>query len=131
MTSTPLFSNMLDPELDRAFSRLCADVDSGLLHGLLQDVDEHVVQAHEALALNEFLDVSTAEKIATVLKGLLKDIEKYPQPKQRLVIGAARYFVRSQDAQNDMKSLLGFDDDATVLNYVLAELGHHEKRITL
>lgn len=131
MNSLPLFSNMLDPEIDKIFSLLCTDVHMDLIQSLENAVDEHVEQIRTALTVNEFLDISTAEKIASTLKSLLSDIKIYPRNKQQLVVGAARYFVRSQDIHDDMRSLLGFDDDVAVLNFVLAELGHHEKRITL
>jgi hypothetical protein len=48
-----------------------------------------------------------------------------------LIVGASRYFIRNHDVQDDTKSLLGFDDDTAVLNYVLVELGHGEMRIKL
>jgi len=131
MTTLPLFSNMLNPETDRKFAGLCQDANGDLITQLLQDIETHVAQARLALRGNEFLDVTTAEKIATTLKKLLGKIDAYPIDKQRLVIGAARYFIKSNDAQADLNSLLGFDDDVEVLNYVLVELGHKEMRITL
>lgn len=131
MTTLPLFSNMLNPETDRKFAGLCQDANGDLITQLLQDIETHVGQTHLALRGNEFLDVTTAEKIATTLKKLLGKIDAYPIDKQRLVIGAARYFIKSNDAQADLNSLLGFDDDVEVLNYVLVELGHKEMRITL
>jgi uncharacterized membrane protein YkvA (DUF1232 family) len=131
MTSTPLFSHILDTEINRAFTHLCVDADPDLLPMLIKDVEQHVFQVRIALVANEFLDVAMAERIAALLKNLLANIESYPAPKQRLIVGASRYFVRSHDAQSDLSSLLGFDDDAAVLNYVLVELGHDELRIQL
>jgi hypothetical protein len=131
MNSLPLFSHILNPEVDQKFSLLCEDVSVDALPELLKEVHQHVLHVRQALAINEFLDVTTAEKIADRLTKLLRDIEKYPQSKKRLVIGAARYFVKSNDAQADLISLLGFDDDVAVLNYVLVELGKSELRISL
>ena len=124
-----MFSHMLDPEIDRTFAKLCVDVEHALLSSLAKDVEQHVARAREALAVNEFLDVAMADKLASLLVGLINKIEKYPREKQKLIVGAARYFIRSQDAQDDMRSLLGFDDDLAVVNYVLIELGHPEMRI--
>lgn len=131
MTTAPLFPHMLDPEIDNAFARLCVDVETALLPNLVKDVEQHVLQVRVALSANEFLDIAMAERIAKLLMNLLGRIESYPQPKQRLIVGASRYFIRSNDAQSDLSSLLGFDDDAAVLNYVLVELGHGELRIKL
>ncbi len=131
MASTPLFSHLLDPEIDKTFTCLCVDLVPDLLPMLIKDVKQHVSQVRIALVANEFLDVALAERIAKLLMDLLGRIESYPAPKQRLIVGASRYFVRSNDAQADLSSLLGFDDDAAVLNYVLVELGHGNLRIKL
>jgi uncharacterized membrane protein YkvA (DUF1232 family) len=131
MTSTPFFSHMLNPEMDGKLAALCGDVETGLVTQLILDVQRHVGDVHQALKLNEFLDVSTAERIAAILVNLLGKIELYPKEKQRLIVGATRYFVKNNDAQADLDSLLGFDDDVEVLNFVLVELGQSEKRIKL
>lgn len=131
MKAITLFPHMLDPEIDKIFSQLCVDAESDLLPVLIKDVGQHVSQVRMALEMNEFLDVAMAETIAKLLLDLLGSIESYPQPKQRLIVGASRYFVRSHDVQADLSSLLGFDDDAAVLNFVLVELGHGELRIKL
>jgi uncharacterized membrane protein YkvA (DUF1232 family) len=122
---------MLEPDVDHRFSSLCEDMDHNMLPALFKDVEQHLSRVQKALKHNEFLDVSTAERIAEIVKKLLGDIEKYPQNKRKLIVGAARYFVKSDDAQADLNSLLGFDDDVAVLNYVLIELGHTEMRISL
>jgi len=122
---------MLDPEVDRRFALLCDVVDGLALPGLIEDIQQHVLNVHKALEFNEFLDVGMAEKIAALLKKLLGEINKYPESKKKMIIGAVRYFVKSNDAQADLTSLLGFDDDVAVLNYVLVELGHADLRLPL
>jgi hypothetical protein len=129
MSTTPLFSHILEPSLNKKFFALCEDADGALALRLYREVDEHVDNVRLALKSNEFLDVVIVEKIAGILKNLLVKIETYSKEKQRLIVGAARYFVKSNDAQADLGSLLGFDDDVEVLNYVLAELGHNDMRI--
>jgi len=47
------------------------------------------------------------------------------------VIGAARYFVSTQDVNPGTKSVLGLDDDASMLNYVLAAIGRTDLLIEL
>jgi len=131
MNSLSLFSHMLDPEVDRRFALLCDVVDGLALPGLIEDIQQHVLNVHKALEFNEFLDVGMAEKIAALLKKLLGEINKYPESKKKMIIGAVRYFVKSNDAQADLTSLLGFDDDVAVLNYVLVELGHADLRLPL
>ena len=80
---------------------------------------------------NEFIDITLAENIAQTLRQLLRELAIYPENKRRLIVGAARYFMRSQDAQADLESILGFDDDAAVLNYVLKEIGRSDLKVEL
>ena len=37
-----------------------------------------------------------------------------------------RYFLREDDGDADLDSVLGFDDDAEVMNAVVTHLGHGE-----
>jgi uncharacterized membrane protein YkvA (DUF1232 family) len=131
MKPLPFFAHILDLEIDKKFSLLCEDLSEDGRTELLKEVHQHVFRARQALAVNEFLDVGMAERIAKTLVALLREIENHPQSKRRLVVGAARYFVKSNDSQADLTSLLGFDDDVAVLNYVLVELGKSEWRISL
>ncbi|MEM1033222.1 MAG: hypothetical protein AAF928_15520 [Myxococcota bacterium] len=47
-----------------------------------------------------------------------------PDHERRLVQAAVRYFLIEDDAEADLDSILGLDDDARVLNAVLTHLGH-------
>lgn len=47
-----------------------------------------------------------------------------PEPTRRLIQAAVRYFVIEDDADGDLDSILGLDDDAEVVNAVLRHLGH-------
>jgi hypothetical protein len=96
MTTIPLFPHLLDTEIDKAFTRLCADAEPSLLPLLVKDVEQHVLQVRIALSANEFLDIGMAERIAKLLINLLGRIESYPQPKQKLIVGASRYLVQPQ-----------------------------------
>ncbi len=128
---TPMFSNLLNPNLDKAFVPLCDALPVETLPELRQQVQEHVGHVRLTLHHNEFLDVTTAEKIAETLCRLFDQYPSYPTFKQRLIVGAARYFVYSHNSQPDLESLLGFDDDVAVLNFVLVELGEQALRLDL
>jgi uncharacterized membrane protein YkvA (DUF1232 family) len=56
------------------------------------------------------------------LLGTLK--ETTPESTRRMVQAAVRYFLIEDDADGDLDSILGLDDDAEVINAVLAKLGH-------
>ena len=65
---------------------------------------------------NALVDASL--KLLSTLK------EETPEPTRRAVQAAVRYFVIEDDADSDLDSILGLDDDAEVLNAVLSHLGH-------
>ena len=127
----PLFPNMLDPSLEKIFAPLCADISPVEITELHEQIAVHILNVRSALRHNEFIDLTLAENIAQTLNLLLSELANYPENKRRLIIGAARYFTRGQDAQADFSSILGFDDDAVVLNYVLKEIGRDDLKVGL
>jgi uncharacterized membrane protein YkvA (DUF1232 family) len=129
--SLPLFPNMLDPKLEKVFASLCGVITPRQVAELNKQIAAHLISVREALRYNEFIDLALAERIANTLTVLLEELANYPEGKQKLIVGAARYFTRDQDAQADFASILGFDDDATVLNYVLIKIGRIDLKVEL
>jgi uncharacterized membrane protein YkvA (DUF1232 family) len=70
---------------------------------------------------------NTLAEASLRLLGTLK--EGTPESTRRLVQAAVRYFVIEEDADSDLDSILGLDDDAEVLNAVLRKLGHADWQI--
>lgn len=79
--------------------------------------------------VNQALDRATAEAVAHRLTVLLGEITCLPEHQRLLVIGAARYFVRSLNIQPDFNSPVGFKDDVTVLNFLLRQIGSEEMEL--
>ena len=127
----PGFEYQLSPRLDRLFSPLCIELSQTEIELLIQAISDHMQKIRDALRYNEFLDIQTAERISEILLTLLQRYPNYPKNKRAMIVGAARYFVFSNDAQSDLTSLLGFDDDVAVLNYVLDQIGHSDLRIPI
>ena len=126
-----LFGRGLDPELEKHFAPLCTSVDPREFDELRTAVGDHVAWIRTELQNNEFLDIKTAENIAQALIVILDDFNEYPEPRQKLIVGAARYFVSPLDADPDTSSLLGLDDDVAVLNYVLESIGKPQLKVEL
>ena len=67
--------------------------------------------------------LDTARKIAGVLKELLTSA---PEGKYKYAQAAARYFLEDLDAEGDLVSESGFDDDRLVVNSVAHHFGRPE-----
>lgn len=127
----PPFDRSLEPRLERVFNPLCAVLSENQARALIGEIQSHLHVIRSTLARNEFLDVALAEQIALALQTVLRDYAKHSQTHRAFIVGAARYFVLSHDAEEDLRSLLGFDDDATVLNFVLDAIGRPELKVNL
>ena len=76
---------------------------------------------------HEFLDRSTADRIALQLDSLLSWLGAHPNPDSaRLIHVAVRYFVEDDDGESDFDSPIGFDDDAEVVEAVARMLGQQD-----
>ncbi len=70
------------------------------------------------------LDVSAAERLAELSRGLVRRMGSLPEEKdRRLVQAGVRYFVLEDDAEGDLVSILGLDDDEQVLRAISRHLG--------
>jgi uncharacterized membrane protein YkvA (DUF1232 family) len=109
-----LFKTYLN-DTPRRPEEVCSDLDS-----YLQFV------AKVAERTNVGLD--TARKIAEVLRELLTSA---PEGKYKYAQAAARYFLEDLDAEGDLVSDSGFDDDLLVVNSVAHHFGRPELVLSL
>lgn len=93
---------------------------------LKNKINAYLETVANASGENEFLDLTTAKAIA---KTLLTLIEKCPDDKICHLQAATYYFVEADDAAPDLDSILGFDDDAEVINAVCRFLGFLELEV--
>lgn len=85
----------------------------------------------KAATRNEFIDITLAYAIADRLTLLLDRYEDLPPDHQSVVSAAVAYFVLPQDAEDDLDSVLGFEDDAMVLNACLDYIGAPDLKIPI
>jgi uncharacterized membrane protein YkvA (DUF1232 family) len=57
--------------------------------------------------------------MVAVFKKLLQSFARLSEADQLIISAAIRYFIDSEDAQNDFAEPFGFDDDLAVLNAAL------------
>lgn len=127
----PMALPELRAELAQILEPLCVSSTPELLTELPAAIQAHLTHVEAELRRNEFLDIDSARKIADLLFLLLDAIEEYEPDQQRLIVGAARYFTSGDDASPDTESLLGFDDDIEVINWMLDQIGHADMKIEI
>ena len=119
----------LDPELEIAFKPLCLELSPEQAGELAGRVRTHLETLRQAAVANQALDMTTAQRIAGRLADLVDGLERLTGEQQLLVVGAARYFIRSRDIQPDFGPGAGFEDDLTVLNFVLGQIGREDLKL--
>ena len=95
------------------------------VHELFKEVREY----QQALAKrsqwhDDDVDPALARGLAEASLRLLGTLsDDTPETTRHLIQAAVRYFVIEDDADSDLDSILGLDDDAEVVNAVLRHLG--------
>lgn len=126
MQPFPPFHNIdqvLSPEASCLFTAHCRLLLREELEHAHVALHRHLAELQEALHNNEFLDIELAHQIAAVLELLLADYSSFSPEHQAYIAGAVAYFISTEDSEPDLESIVGFDDDRQVLNYVLTVIG--------
>lgn len=89
----------------------------------------HGQEIAEAAARNEFLDTRAAGVIAHALTAALDDWDRLAPAQMEVLQAAVGYFVLREDAEDDLDSVLGFEDDVAVVNACLRFLGRESLSI--
>ena len=120
---------LLHPEEQARFRRLCLPTPAEELAALASDVEVHLEQIQAQAGPRTDLD--TASAIARSLVALLGDTAALSDADRSLVRGAAEYFILADDASGDLDDVLGFDDDARILNSVLERIDRTDLLVAL
>lgn len=120
---------LLNPDEQRQFRQLCLPTSPDELAQLAGVVELHIehIREHEG----ENADVETAEAIAKSLLALLSADGTFDDNERALIRGAVEYFLLADDASGDLEDVLGFDDDARVVNSVVDRINRPEFRVEL
>lgn len=105
------------------FSSLRADLAPLELHALRREVREHYDLLLQRQRSSELVSVDLAEALCTRLEKLLEAAPSFTKTHRSAVVGAARYFVSTEDAVPDDRALTGLDDDVEVFNHTAREIG--------
>lgn len=88
---------------------------------LLAQAREHLAAIEDAGHHNEFIDVAVARRLVELHERLLTHVASLSVTTQRIAQAAIRYFISTQDAEDDF-DFGGLEDDQAVLSAVLRHL---------
>ena len=126
----PEFLKLLPDRTSEAFERVVPDnaaSSSELLIGLIRS---HLSVVAEA-ASGELVDTHLARVIADRLLKMLESWDQYSDAYRQLAHATVTYFVMNDDADCDLSSPTGFDDDAQIANALFTYLGRVDLLIDL
>jgi hypothetical protein len=124
-----LLEGILHPgEVDRFVSAARPTAPSELA-GLRLRVIAHAARVAQLGRDRPLVDVETAQRIASVLTQLCDEPDQLTADQRALLRGAVEYFVLDDDEVDDTDDVVGFDDDARVVNAVTAAFGRRDLRI--
>lgn len=90
---------------------------------LLQQLHDYRASVREAARINPFLDIDEGERIIEVMLGLLARWHEFTTHQQEAVRSTVAYVVTTDDEEHDLRSPIGFVDDAERVDELLAALG--------
>lgn len=85
-------------------------------------LNQHLGAVQAAAEDNEFVDLAGAEALHEQLRCILVHHEDLDTEQRRVLADAINYFVRIDDDEDDLRSPIGFDDDAEVVEAALTRL---------
>ncbi len=101
------------------------------VHQLFSDVRAYqTMLAQRGQWRDDDVDPALAQALCDASIRLLGTLtDDSPESTRRLIQGAVRYFVLEDDADGDLDSILGLDDDTQVMNAVMDKLGRADWRV--
>ena len=89
---------------------------------LLGRLREHLMLVRTAATANEFVDLAVAEQLHARLATLVGSFDALDGEQRQVLRDAVSYLVRVDDEEDDLRSPIGFDDDAVVIEAALSRL---------
>lgn len=114
--------NQINFEIQLKFQDLIEkySVDEAMLSPkLLELINKYENRILDEYSRNEFLNIKLANNIMVVFKNLCGEYDNFDISQKKYFIAALRYFIDSEDSDDDFESFFGFEDDAEIVNEML------------
>jgi len=82
----------------------------------------HLEHVRAAARDNEFVDAAEAIRLHMLLSEALESWDRLDDGQRRVLADAVRYLVRTDDEEDDLRSPIGFEDDAEVVEAALEKI---------
>ena len=92
-------------------------------------IENHLAKTTTAHALSKLVDLGLAKRIADACLALLDEWPALPEAHKAHLQHAVLYFADEDDDEDDFDSIIGFDDDAEVLNQACIAIGRPDLTI--
>ena len=126
-----LIGGILHPgEVDR-FTVGAVATEAEELPGLRLRVQAYLSHVERMAVSRPLVDLDVARRVADVLQRLLDEPDQLNTHDRQMIRGAVEYFVLDRDESGDLTDVIGFDDDARVVNAVVESLGRADLYIDL
>ena len=94
----------------------------GEQHTLRGAMRAHLEHVRSASRDNEFVDAAEAVRLHTLLTEALESWERLDAEQRRVLADAVHYLVRTDDEEDDLRSPIGFEDDAEIIEAALEKI---------
>lgn len=114
---------LLDDEQREVFETLL-EQEPRPLGELRDEVVAYLMHVRRAAEKSNVVDLEMAEAIGDAARALIRHFRsrRDDEEAQRLIHAAVLYFILEDDAEDDLASVIGFDDDAEVISAVAVVL---------
>lgn len=119
------------PQIIPLFRSLCTDISVEQLPQLQQEFSDLKTKILDENKGNRLFDKRLAEKIFEACEILLDSYAHATTSQRRLIVGALKYCIISEDPFPDTVFASGLRDDAKIVNHVLEQIGQVDKVISL
>ena len=91
-------------------------------HALREIMRTHLEHVRAAARDNEFVDAAEAVRLHMLLAEALVSWERLDGGQREVLADAVHYLVRTDDEEDDLRSPIGFEDDAEVVEAALEQI---------
>jgi hypothetical protein len=89
---------------------------------LTELMEAHLVDVRDTAKDNEFINVTDAERLHAQLRSFLQSWDDLNGTQRRILAEAVTYLVQTDDEEDDLRSPIGFEDDAEVVATALRRI---------